>query len=198
MKEFWNERYSEENYVYGEEPNDFLKEHIQIFPKEAKILCLADGEGRNGVFLASNGFDVSSVDLSEAGKSKALKLAGKKGVAIDYDIADLNDYDMGVAKWDGIISIFSHTPSAVRRRVLSAVKQALKPGGIFLLEGYNAGQLKYGTGGPKDEDMLFSLDELKTAFSDCKILRAENLVRDVNEGAYHWGESSVVQFIVQK
>lgn len=198
MKEFWNERYSEEQYVYGEEPNDFLAANIHLFVPGASILCLADGEGRNGVFLATKGFEVSAVDQSETGRQKALKLAEKKGVSIHYEIGDLNDYDMRTGKWDAIVSIFAHTPSPVRSRILKAVKEGLKPGGIFLLEGYNPRQLEYGTGGPKDEDMLFKLDELKASFADCTILRAEDLVRDIQEGAYHWGTSSVTQFIVRK
>lgn len=198
MKEFWNERYNNEEYAYGTAPNDFLQENIHHFPPQSRILSLAEGEGRNAVFLASKGFDVSAVDQSEVGQAKALKLAGTQGLAIQYQIGDLNDYDMGASKWDGIISISAHTPSAVRKRVLSAVKAALKPGGIFLLEGYNAEQLNYGTGGPKDKDMLFSLDELKAAFSGFTILRAENLIRDISEGSYHSGKSSVVQFIARK
>lgn len=198
MKEFWNERYSEEGYVYGEAPNDFLEEQVHLFREKGNILCLADGEGRNGVFLAAKGFHVVSVDQSEIGRQKALALAEKNSVSIKYDIGDLNDYDMGQDEWDGIVSIFAHTPSPVRARVLKAVKTALKPGGIFLLEGYNAKQLEYNTGGPKDPDMLYSLDELKAAFDDCTILHAGNIERNIQESAYHWGISSVVQFIVRK
>lgn len=198
MKEFWNERYSEETYAYGTNPNDFLKENIRLFAPQANILCLAEGEGRNAVFLAANGCNVSAVDQSDVGKVKALKLAEQQNVSIDYNIGDLGSYDMGQEKWDGIVSIWAHTPSSMRRYVFSAIKAGLKPGGIFLLEGYNIQQLEYKTGGPKEADMFFSLEELKEVFSGYEILHAANKIRDIEEGAYHAGASSVVQFVARR
>lgn len=198
MKEFWNERYSHEAYAFGTSPNDFLTASVNLFSQPSRILCLAEGEGRNAVFLALEGHEVYAVDQSEAGKAKALKLAKEHGVSIHYQIGDLSQYDMGIGAWDGIISISAHTPSVLRKHILTSAKHALKPGGIFLLEGYNAEQLRYGTGGPKDEDMLFSLDELNAAFCDCTILHAKNTIRDIQEGLYHSGKSSVTQFIARK
>lgn len=198
MKEFWNDRYKNEAYAYGTAPNDFLKENFQYFPSNARILTLAEGEGRNAVFLAVQGHEVSAVDQSEYGRDKALTLAAKNNAAIDYQIGDLNDYAMGAESWDGIVSISAHTPPATRKKVLSAVKEALKPGGVFLLEGYNKAQLHLGTGGPKEADMLFSLTELNEAFPGFEILHAMDLVREIQEGEYHSGKSSVVQFIARK
>lgn len=197
-KDFWDQRYSTDSYLYGETPNDFLVESQNHLKAGGKILCLSEGEGRNAVYLASRGFQVTCVDQSSVAKEKALKLAAKYNVEIKYDVLDLKDYDLGEEKWDGIVSIFAHTPTSIRRNLHKDVKRALKPGGVFLLEGYNVEQLGYGSGGPKDEDMLCKKEEFEEDFQDLSILMLQNRVRSVQEGEAHSGEASVSQLIVRK
>ena len=110
----WNERYNRAEYVFGTEPNDFLKENFQKIPLGGKVLCLAEGEGRNAVFLAEQGYQVTAMDMSNVGLNKALKLAQDRGVDIITQVADLADYDFGQAQWDGIVAIWAHLPPAIR------------------------------------------------------------------------------------
>lgn len=196
--DFWNARYKTEAYLYGAEPNDFLREHAGLFRLGDRVLSLAEGEGRNAVFLAEQGCSVRGVDFSPEGQTKALALAKARGVAIDYVLADLTRYDMGCDAWDGIVSIFCHMSSHDRPPLYAAIKAALKPGGIFVLEGYNAAQLSCCTGGPKDADYLTSLDMLIDAFKGFKIVLARDTVHDIREGLGHTGSGSVTQFIVRK
>lgn len=131
----WDERYSEAQYAYGKEPNDFLAENYNALPI-GKVLSLAEGEGRNAVFLAKKGYEVTAVDSSEVGLKKAEKLANEHGVKIDLVQADLANYDIGENKWDGIVSIFCPLPAAVRTNVYRKSVKGLKSGGVFLLEAY--------------------------------------------------------------
>jgi SAM-dependent methyltransferase len=195
---YWDERYRDEAYFYGFSPNDFLREHAGLFKAGDHVLSLAEGEGRNGVFLARQGCSVRGVDFSARGYEKAMELARRQGVSIEYDVADLTQYDMGEAKWDGIVSIFCHLAEADRPALYRSIKRGLKPGGVFLLESYNRRQLDYGTGGPKDVSYLVSLADLAGAFEDFEILLARDIVRDVHEGAHHNGAGSVTQFVARK
>lgn len=196
--DFWDERYKHDSYLYGAEPNDLLREHASLFRSGGRVLSLAEGEGRNAVFLAEQGCLVQGVDFSPEGQAKALALAEARGVAIDYVLADLTQYSMGSEAWDGIVSIFCHMASHDRPSLYAAIMAALKPGGVFLLEGYNAAQLSYSTGGPKDVDYLTSLDMLMEAFKGFEILLAQDTVHDIREGLGHTGSGSVTQFIARK
>ena len=197
-QDFWNERYKEKEYIYGLNPNDFLAQNIKNLKSEGKLLCLAEGEGRNSVYLAKLGFEVEAVDFSLEAKNKALELARKNNVLIKYTVADLNKFDFGKNCFDAIISISAHTNSNLRKKIFSQVKTSLKKGGIFLLEGYNKSQINRNTGGPKDIDMLFAKNELEENFKDFKILHCHELTRNVVEGSYHNGEADVLQFIGKK
>jgi SAM-dependent methyltransferase len=196
--QFWNERYSQPEYVYGTEPNTFLKSSVHHFPKTGRVLCLAEGEGRNALFLAKQGYDVCAVDLSSAGKEKTEKLASDNGVSIDYIVSDLNDFDFGENKWDAIVSISAHTDPVTRKRIYQESLKALKENGIFILESYHPKQLEYGTGGPGDIEWLVSLDDLLPYFSTQRIVHQAEVERDVNEGIFHTGKAFVTQFICQK
>ncbi len=197
-QDFWNERYKEKEYIYGLNPNDFLAQNIRHLKPAGKVLCLAEGEGRNVVYLAKLGFEVEAVDFSLEAQKKALELAKKNGVLIKYEVADLNEFDFGKNYFDAIISISAHTNSALRKKIFSQAKTALKEGGIFLLEGYNKSQINRNTGGPKDVDMLFAKDELEENFKDFEILHCVEVVRNVEEGSYHSGEADVVGFVARK
>ncbi|MCC7339941.1 MAG: class I SAM-dependent methyltransferase [Bryobacterales bacterium] len=196
--DFWNERYKGEDYAYGSEPNDFLREHASIFGESARVLSLGEGEGRNAVFLAQRGLRARGLDFSEEGQRKALRLAKARGVTIEYELADLGHYEMKEGIWDGVVSVFCHPPEKERPELFRSVISGLKPGGVFLLESYNKAQLALGTGGPKDAACLLSREELEDAFRGFEILLSRDLVRTIKEGSHHDGTSSVTQFIARK
>jgi SAM-dependent methyltransferase len=196
--DFWNDRYKHEVYAYGSEPNDFLREHAGLFPERSRIVSLAEGEGRNAVFLARQGHLVRGLDFSEEGQRKALRLAEAHGVEIEYELADLCHYDLGEAAWDGVVSVFCHLSENDRPGLFRAVTRALRPGGIFLLESYNKEQLALGTGGPKDAAYLLSKAEVEQAFQSFEILLCHDLLRTIEEGDHHSGTGSVTQFIARK
>ena len=195
---FWDDRYQDDKYIYGQHPNDFLRDNATLFKNGDTVLTLAEGEGRNAVFLARYGCKVRGVDFSVAGRGKTLQLAQKQGVTVDYDIADLTQYDMGYAQWDGIVSIFCHLSENNRSALYQSIEQALKPGGIFLLESYNKKQLEFDTGGPRELSHLLSLYELKKAFENFEMIVAQDVEREILEGNFHNGISSVTQFIARK
>jgi len=197
----WDERYASSDYIYGEEPNDFLREAVPTLDlaENAKCLMLAEGEGRNGVFMAQKGFDVVGVDSSSVGKEKALKLAASKSVEIEYLVEDLDSYSMGHSQWDCIVGIYCHFNPTIRAKLLNAVPQALRPGGYFLLECYTPRQLEFKTGGPPVAEAMYTKEILSDFLSEhLEISRNEELVRDVVEGQYHTGKGAVVQFIGKK
>lgn len=197
---FWDKRFSKEQYAYGTEPNDFLKENTGYFPAGGKILCIAEGEGRNAVHLARAGLNVHAVDISKIGRQKAEKLAAKHGVSIDYHISDINNFDFGENQWDGIVYIFAHTDSQTRAKVLENTLTGLNKGGIFCLEAYHPKQAieNYGTGGPPQIDYLVTASELETAFDGCEIITSQAKERDVIEGPHHTGKAYITQFLCRK
>ncbi|MBV1900740.1 MAG: class I SAM-dependent methyltransferase [Kordiimonadaceae bacterium] len=197
---FWNDRFGTADYAYGTTPNDFLKGvHHHILPA-GKILCAAEGEGRNAVFLAQNNFSVSAVDISAEGKKKTERLASEHQVSIDYTVCDLDLFDLGESQWDAIVSIFGFigTCRATRKPAFERIYKALKPGGVLIVEAYHPRQIEYKTGGPKDPDLLIALDELKSAFKIGRILHQTELERKVVEGSFHTGNAHVTQFVYVK
>jgi SAM-dependent methyltransferase len=194
----WDERYSGTEFVYGTEPNDFLAQAAKQLPKGGRVLCLAEGEGRNAVWLAKQGFQVTGIDASAVGLAKAERLAQEQGVTIETVHANLADADLGDAFWDGIVSIFCHLPPDLRRQVHRHVVRALKPGGVFLLEAYTPKQLEYGTGGPPSAEMMMDLVNLSEELSGLRIEHGVEVVRAVHEGQFHSGPGSVVQLIATK
>lgn len=196
-KEQWEQRYGADEYFYGVDPNDFLRDNARQIPA-GQVLCLADGEGRNSVFIATQGYDVSSVDLADAGVAKAKLLAGSMGVDVDAQVGDLAIFDLGTNKWQGIVSIFAHMPPDIRRDLHRRAVDALAPGGVFVLEAYTIDQIGRGTGGPQVPELLMSAEVLREEFATLEIIHLEERVRDVVEGTGHSGEAAVVQFIGRK
>lgn len=188
----WNHKYGVDDYVYGFEPNDLVAELLADQPI-GDVLCLADGEGRNGVWLAERGHRVTSVDLSAAGVAKAAALAAERGVPLDAQVGDLGEFDFGTDRWDVIVSVWAHTPPAVRTRVHRAMATALRPGGRFVLEAYTPAQVPRDTGGPGVAKMTMTLAELERDLMGLVIDRGEEFDRDVQEGPGHTGLGSVVQ-----
>ena len=195
-KEFWNNRYASEDYLYGVEANSFLIEHAKSLM--GPVLSLSEGEGRNAIFLALQGLQVHAVDISEVALSKAKTLAQMNKVKIQTEVADLASFEPKKDFYGAVISIFAHLPSQVRARLYPSVEQSLKPGGLIVLEAYSQNQLSRDTGGPKDVDMLMTVDKLKKEFPNCNPILVQEIERDVNEGEGHSGLASVVQFIAQK
>ena len=193
----WDERYSSNDYAYGKLPNDFLQANVQALPM-GHILSIAEGEGRNAVFLAQQGYNVTAVDGSQVGLSKAQQLAAEKGVSIDTICADLNDFDLGVDQWDGIICIFCPLPSSLRRPLFERIAKALKPGGVFLIEAYRPEQVQHGTGGGKSVDTMTTEDDLRQSLAGLNFQHLQSLEREVIEGSYHTGLGAVVQAIAVK
>lgn len=197
----WDERYSDPDYIFGKEPNDFLREEFQRIPAGGRVLCLAEGEGRNAVFLAQSGYQVTAMDLSKVGLNKAQKLAEEKGVSISTQVVDLADYDFGVAQWDGIVSIWAHMPETIRQRVHSHITVALKSGGVFIVEAYTEQQLEMdAVGGPPaaQKERFGSLDNLQVELAALTEVIAVEKQRMVSEGDRHQGLSAVVQFVAYK
>jgi SAM-dependent methyltransferase len=195
----WNQRYGEPAFAYGSEPNDFLAANAERYlPPQGEILCLAEGEGRNAVFLARRGFRVTGVDSSAVGLAKARTLAEQHGVKIRTIVADLGEFDLGIERWDGIVSIWCHTPSELRGRLHRSVVAALRPGGVLLLEAYTPEQLEYKTGGPPAADLTMTLAAVRTELAGLDFLDAEERFRVVHEGKYHDGMSAVLQVVARK
>lgn len=195
---FWDDRYATQEYLYGTEPSDFLAERYSALPPGGEILCLADGEGRNGVFLASQGMRVTGVDSSAVGIAKARRLADERRVSLDTVVADLATWELGDARWDGVVSIWAHLPAPLRATLHPRIARALRPGGVLLLEHYHPRQLGYGTGGPPDPTMMLTLEELDAAFPEWIRLHSFEGERVVVEGNGHGGMSYVTQAILKK
>jgi len=194
----WDERYSEPFVSYGTEPNDFLREVAGRIP-QGPVLCLAEGEGRNAVYLAERGHEVTAVDLSEVGLANAQALARERGVEITTVLADLAAHDLGTDKWAGIVAIWAHLPPDVRAGVHAACVSALRPGGAFVLEAYTPHQLdRPGVGGPPTEDLLMTPEALQSELAGLSFARCEEVDRDVAEGQYHQGPSTTVQVLAFK
>ena len=193
----WDQRYAGDDYFYGTEPNDFLRAQVAQLPP-GDVLCIGDGEGRNGVWLAQQGYAVTAVDASAQGLAKARALATARGVPLQTVHADLAEFDFGTARWSAVVSIFCHLPSALRRAVYARIPRSLRPGGVVLLESYTPAQLGRGTGGPPDRDMLVDLAMLRTDFAGLALVHGQELERDVVEGKGHRGRSAVVQFVARQ
>lgn len=190
----WDERYASSDYFFGTEPNGFLTEVVDRLPP-GRALFLADGEGRNSVYLASRGWQCTSMDASQVGNEKAQALSKRAGVSIKTVHADLRDYDIGGEKWDVVVSVFCHLPPALRGDVHRRVVAGLKPGGAVVLEAYRPEQLQYRTGGPPDAALMMSEETLREDFAGLEIVHCVETVRDVTEGRGHTGRAAVVQML---
>jgi SAM-dependent methyltransferase len=201
MAQFWDSRYSDTDFAYGTTPNDFLVEQCSKIPAGGRVLCLAEGEGRNAVFLAKQGYAVTAVDQSETGLQKAQKLADESGVTIQTIQADLLEFDIESNYFDGIVSIFGHLPPKIRLPLHVKVVEALKPTGVFLLEAYTVKHYDMpGIGGPPPQarETMNSLEELKNELRGLDLIVGQEVEREVKEGKYHKGLSATVQVVGKK
>lgn len=194
-KSFWESRYREAGFAYGTAPNAFLVAQQARFTPGQKVLLIGEGEGRNGVWLARQGLEVTAVDQSQTGLAKARQLAAEAGVSLQTVCADLAEWQWPVAEYDFVISIFVHFPPERRRQIHRACLAALKPGGTMILEGFTPEQLAHPSGGPPIEAMLFTEALLREDFADADIELLESLETRLAEGQYHQGPAAVVRLI---
>lgn len=193
----WDERYADPDFAYGTEPNDFLVEQAGLLP-QGPILCLAEGEGRNAVWLAQQGHTVTGVDASAVGLDKARRLATERGVQIETVCSDLAHFHIEPGAWAGIVSIFAHVPPALRRDLHRRVVHGLRPGGVLLLEAYTPEQLRYGTGGPPVAEMTMQIALLEEELAGLEFVMACEREREIVEGKFHTGAGHVVQLVARK
>lgn len=201
-KEFWNEKYQNTKFAYGKEPNLFFKEELQKL-KTGKILLPADGEGRNGVHASKLGWDVTATDLSIEGKSKALKLANEFGIDLQYIVGDIQDLEFPKESFDAIGLIYAHFSAWKISIIHQKLTTLLKPNGYVIFEAFSKNHLNYQKnnpkiGGPKDVDMLFSIEQIQLDFTDFEIQVLEEEEVFLNEGNSHNGKGSVIRFIGKK
>jgi len=189
----WQGRYSTPDYLFGKAPNYFLAACKPLLPKSGKALAVADGEARNGVWLAEQGLDVVSIDFSEAAQAKALALAKERGVTIKLVHTDVHAWDYPPDAFDVVVEIFTQlsTP-AERPRKWAGMRKALKPYGLLILQGYTPKQLEYGTGGPNEIERLYTRAMLEQAFGDFRDLKFVEEELEMHEGAAHGGMSAVI------
>lgn len=198
----WNERYSKDEFAYGEEPNNYLKEQLTKLPV-GTILFPAEGEGRNAVYSAKIGWTATAFDISNEGKSKALKLATKNNVTIDYKVGELEALKFNTGQFDAIALIYAHFPANIKSHYHKTLDKYLKINGTIIFEAFGKKHIDYVTanekvGGPKDIDSLFSIDEIKADFSNYEFIELAEKEIELNEGLFHNGTGSVIRFVGRK
>lgn len=196
-REFWEQRYAEPEYAYGTKPNVFLTKVAHRIPP-GPVLCLAEGEGRNAVWLAARGHAVTAVDSAAAGIEKTRRLAAERRVRVNLVAADLADYEIAPGYWSGVVAIFAHLPPQLRRRVHRAAAAGLVPGGAFVLEAFTPRQLAFASGGPREAAMLYALEELREDLEGLRIEIGRELERELREGRYHAGRAAVAQVLARR
>ncbi|MDP1593680.1 MAG: class I SAM-dependent methyltransferase [Gallionella sp.] len=195
----WNERYAGEEYHFGTEPNAFLAAQRDRLRPGMHCLAVADGEGRNGVWLAEQGLQVLSVDSSPVAIAKARALAAQRGITMDVELADLTQWDFGCEKYDVVVAIFiQFAPPGLREQLFSRIKSCLKSGGLLMLQGYTPRQLEYRTGGPSQVENLYTEVMLREAFSDMEIVHLAVHDSIIHEGAGHDGMSALIDMVARK
>ena len=198
----WNERYSTNEFAYGEQPNNYLKEQLEKLTV-GTILFAAEGEGRNAVFAAKLGWTVSAFDISIEGKNKALRLAETNNVTIDYQVGELQTLNFNPEQFDAIALIYAHFPADIKSLYHNSLDKYLRKGGLIIFEAFSKKHIDYiakneKVGGPKDIASLFSIDEIKSDFDNYEIIELEEKVIELKEGLFHNGEGSVIRFVGRK
>ena len=198
----WDERYAEKEFAYGEQPNNYLKEQLEKIPV-GKILFPAEGEGRNAVFAATLGWEVFAFDISSEGRKKALQLAEKNRVVIDYQVGELETLNYKEGQFDAIALIYAHFPAEIKSQIHRKLDKYLRKGGYIIFEAFSKKHIDYlakneKVGGPKDIGSLFSIEELKSDFANYDVSQLEEKEINLNEGIYHNGLGSVIRFVGRK
>ena len=199
-KEFWNKRFDQEEFIFGKEPNEYLALQAKTYLKpNQKVLCIADGEGRNGVWLAKQGMQVVGFDVSDIALQKAKQFAADNQVEITYSLSDTDRFDWQENTYDAVIGIFiQFAEPQMRARIFKQAHKALKPGGILILQGYTLKQLEYKTGGPSLKDHLYTEDIIRELAKEFQILDLRCYEKELNEGARHAGMSALLGLVDKK
>ena len=195
----WNQRFAQAEFLFGTEPNAWLKAHAHLWKPGQRVLSVADGEGRNSVWLAARGLRVEAFDIAEVGVAKARALAARQGVPVDYTVSDCDDYAWHENAFDGVAAIFvQFADPPTRARLFENIRRTLRPGGTLVLQGYTPKQLEYKTGGPPVLSHLYTEAMLREAFSDMDILVLRAYEDDIAEGSGHRGRSALIGMVAQK
>lgn len=195
----WNQRYQGEELLFGEAPNEYLREQQARLPRRGRALCVADGEGRNSVWLAEQGLRVDAFDIAEAGIAKARRLAERHGVGVDFAVADGDALAWPEAVYDVVAAIFiQFADPAMRGRLFAHMASALRPGGLLVLQGYTPRQLQYRTGGPQDIDHLYTEELLRDAFPTLQIVDLRSYDAELSEGRQHTGMSALIGMVARR
>ena len=196
-KSNWDERFSAEEYVYGTAPNEFFKEQLDKL-KPGRLLMLGEGEGRNAVYAAKIKWEVDAVDFSEQARIKAMKLAAKERVNIKYTVSNLIEYKPKKNFYDALGIIFFHLEKEYITKIFTGAQEALKQGGVIICEVFSVNQLGRNSGGPKNLDLLYTVDEMKILFSGLEMDYLEECTVELNEGLLHQGEAKVIRYVGRK
>jgi ubiquinone/menaquinone biosynthesis C-methylase UbiE len=197
--DFWNARYSTDDYIFGTAPNVFLASQAALIRPGMQALAIADGEGRNGVWLAERGAQVHAIDVSRVALGKARKLAAARGVTLEFEQADVLNWTWPEAIYDLVAAIFiQFVPPPERDRIIAGIRRTLKPGGVLIMQGYTPKQIEYGTGGPSNPANLYTADLLRTWFGDWDILHLNEHESVISEGSHHHGMSALIDLVARK
>ena len=196
QQEFWNGKFSKADYFYGINPNDFLASNIELLKNHQKLLCLGEGEGRNAIFFAKNGFEVSAIDASNLGLEKLQNRAKKEKLDIKTVCMDLNDWIV-LEKYDVIVASYLHMFRNEREELFRKIENSLNSNGYFVGEFFSTKQLEFSSGGPKDLDLLYTIEDFSNYFNLCKKNITEEIVV-LDEGIGHQGEACVIRVVIQK
>lgn len=196
----WNERYAAASgYLFGTEPANFVRNAAPLLSPGARVLCVADGEGRNSVYLAGLGMKVTAMDASDVALEKAHALALARNVTVEFRLADISTWKWEPNRWDAVVAVFiQFADPDLRARIFAGMKRTLAPGGLLLLHGYTPEQVALGTGGPKDPDHMYTCEMLREAFGDQEIVRLEEYRAEIHEGKGHSGQSALIDMIARK
>jgi cyclopropane fatty-acyl-phospholipid synthase-like methyltransferase len=198
-RETWDARFSSDEYIFGTEPNVWLAHHADLFKPGMRVLAVADGEGRNSVWMAKLGLQVDAFDISPVGIEKAKKLAQQEGVDVNFSIHSIEDYPWTTGDYDAVVAIFiQFADPDTRAALFKRMKSALKPDGVLLLQGYTPKQLEYKTGGPPNLSHLYTEDLLQEAFSDLDISELLAYEQVLTEGTQHHGQSALIGMVARK
>jgi len=195
----WNRRFADDGFLFGSEPNAWLREHASVWSPGARVLCVADGEGRNSVWLAERGLAVDAFDIAEVGVAKARRLAAQRGVTVNFAVAGCDAYPWPEGVYDGVAAIFvQFADPAMRGRLFAHIVRSLKPGGTLVLQGYTPKQLDYRTGGPPLASHLYTETLLREAFADLDLVVLREYEADIAEGSGHCGHSALIGLIARR
>lgn len=194
----WNKRFAGDDYLFGTAPNEWLREHAGVWSPGQRVLSVADGEGRNSVWLAQRGLHVDAFDIAERGVAKARQLAARHGVTVNFEVADCDGFAWPQAAYDGVAAIFvQFADPALRERLFAHIVASLKPGGTLLLQGYTPQQLQYRTGGPPIASHLYTAPMLREAFKSLDIVELREYEAEVAEGSGHLGHSALIGLVAR-